>query len=285
MTPIKIALLAAAIGLGNVQGSATPDNQPTEPVRIADNLYFVGASDISSYLITTPAGHILIDAGYETTVPLIEASVRKLGFRLTDIKILLNTQAHFDHAAGFARMKQLTGAQLMISTPDVPMIEGGGHGDFAMPDSESAFPPARVDRALQDGDQVTLGNVTLTARWTPGHTKGCTSWTFDVQDRGKTYHTVVVGGLTILSGTRLTGKPSYPTIESDYERTYEVLKHLPVDIFLGAHPSYYGGAKKAEQRRANPNGPNPFIDPAGYKSFVEHAEQRFKDQLARERSR
>ena len=281
MTPIKFAVLLVA-AIWSLQPS-TPDNQPAEPVRIADNLYFVGASDISSYLITTPSGHLLIDAGYEATVPLIEASVAKLGFKLSDVKILLNTQAHYDHAAGFAKLKKLTGAQLMISAPDVPIIEAGGRGDFVLPDAQSAFPPVKVDRALKDGDQVKLGNMTLTARWTPGHTKGCTTWTFDVVDRGKSYHVVVLGGLTILPGTRLTGKPSYPTIQSDYERTFEVLKRLPVDIFLGAHPSYYGGAKKADELRAHPNGPNPFVDPNGFTTYVERAQQRFNDQVDREK--
>ena len=278
---IKTALVLSALVLA--PQPSTPDNQPVEPVKIADNVYFVGASDISSYLITTPAGHILIDAGYESTVPLIEASVTKLGFAMKDIKILLNTQAHFDHAAGFARLKQLTGAKLMISTPDVPLIENGGRGDFVLPEAEAAFPPAKVDRALKDGDEVKLGGVTLTARWTPGHTKGCTTWTFDAVDRGKPYHVVVLGGLTILPGTRLTGKPSYPTIESDYARTFEVLKHLPVDIFLGAHPSYYGGAKKAEERRAHPDAGNPFVDRDGFETFVASAERRFKEQVAREK--
>ena len=280
MTTIKIALACLA-ALVQTSQPLTPDNQPVEPVRIADNLYFVGSSDISSYLITTAQGHILIDAGYEATVPQIEANVAKLGFTMRDIKILLNTQAHYDHAAGFAQLKKLTGARLMISAPDVPMIEAGGRGDFIIKDG--AFPPVKVDRALKDGDQVRLGNVVLTARWTPGHTKGCTTWTFDVVDRGKTYHTVVLGGLTILPGTHLTGKPSYPTIETDYERTYEVLKHLPVDIFLGAHPSYYGGAKKAEERRAHPDSPNPFVDPDGFHRFVDRAEKTFRDQITKEK--
>jgi metallo-beta-lactamase class B len=281
MDTIKLALLVV-LAAGAAAQSSTPDNQPVEPVRIADNLYFVGASDISSYLITTSAGHILIDAGYEATVPLIEANVTRLGFKIEDVRILLNTQAHFDHAAGFARLKQLTGARLMISEPDVPLIQSGGRGDFAMPEAQAAFPPVKVDRALKDGDQVRLGGMTLTARWTPGHTKGCTTWTFDVRDRGRTYKTVVLGGLTILSGTRVSGMPSYPTIQTDYERTYEVLKHLPVDIFLGAHPSYYGGSRKADERRAHPDGPNPFVDPDGFRKYVESAERRFRDQLAAE---
>ena len=261
------------------------DNLATDPVRIADNVYFVGASDISSYLITTPQGHIIIDAGYDATVPLIEANVAKLGFKMSDVKTLLNTQAHFDHAAGFARLKALTHAQLMIGERDAPLIEAGGRGDFVLVAAENQFPPAKVDRRLRDGDQVRLGNMTLTARMTPGHTKGCTTWTFDALDRGRTERVVVLCGLTILEGTRVSGMPSYPTIESDYERTFEVLKRMPVDIFLGAHPSYYGGQEKAERLRKNPDGPNPFIDPDGFRTFVDRAESRFRERLAAERKR
>jgi metallo-beta-lactamase class B len=278
---ITVALVLFA---GQTTAPLTKDNQPVAPFRIADDLYFVGASDISSYLITTPAGHILIDAGYETTAPQIEANIARLGFKLQDVKILLNTQAHFDHAAGFAQLKKATGAQLMISEPDAPIIESGGRGDFVLTGPEYAFPPVKVDRRLRDGDEVRLGGRTLTARWTPGHTKGCTTWTFDAADRGRAYKAAVVCGLTVLSGTRVSGMPAYPTIETDYERTFEVLKHLQVDIFLGAHPSYYGGAEKARRARENPDAPNPFVDAAGYRSYIEAAEKRFRDQLARERA-
>ncbi len=262
----------------------TPDNQPVDPYRIADGLYFVGASDISSYLIATADGHILIDAGYETTAPQIEANLARLGFKVADIKILLNTQAHFDHAAGFARLKQASGARLMISEPDAPIIEGGGRGDFILTDARYSFPPVNVDRRLRDGDEVRLGGRTLTAHWTPGHTKGCTTWTFDVTDRGATHKAAVLCGLTILDGTRVSGMPSYPTIETDYQRTFEVLRRLQPDFFLGAHPSYYDGAAKAERMRANPDGPNPFIDPGGFGRYIDAAERRFQDQLARERA-
>jgi metallo-beta-lactamase class B len=283
--PIHSALILGLTLLA-LQGAAplTPDNQPVEPYRIADGVYFVGASDISSFLITTPAGHILIDAGYESTAPQIEANIAKLGVKLAEVKILLNTQAHFDHAAGFARLKQATGAQLMISEADVPVIEGGGRGDFVLTGAQYAFPPVTVDRRLRDGDEVRLGGRTLTARWTPGHTKGCTTWTFDAADRGRTYKAAVLCGLTILDGTRVTGMPSYPTIETDYERTFEVLKRLQPEIFLGAHPSYYGGAEKARRAKANPDGPNPFVDAAGFRSYIEAAEKRFRDQVARERA-
>lgn len=271
-------LLAFAFGQA-APHTLTPDNQPSEPFRIADHVYYVGSSDIASYLITTRDGHILIDAGYESTAPQIEANIAKLGFTPRDVKILLNTQAHYDHSGGFARLKQQTGAQLMISERDTPIIEAGGKGDFILTEPKYRFPPVHVDRRLRDGDQVRLGEATLTARLTPGHTKGCTTWTFDASDRGRSYKVVVLCGLTILEGTKVTGMPAYPTIQSDYERTFEVLKRMPVDIFLGAHAGYYGGQEKARRLRQNPDGPNPFVDPDGFRAFVNNAEKRFRDQL------
>src|SRR5437867_769480 len=184
--------------------TATPasDNDPSEPFRIADGLYYVGSSDIASLLVTTPDGNILIDAGYPETVPIVRTNVAALGLRVEDIKILLNTQAHFDHAGGFAAMKQLTGAQLMVSEPDADVIERGGREDFLFGD-RNRFPSTHVDRRLKDGDQVRLGRLVLTAHVTGGHTKGCTTWTFDVTDKGRTYHVVDVGGTTVLDGMRL----------------------------------------------------------------------------------
>ena len=260
------------------------DNQPNEPYRIADNIYYVGASDIASYLVTTPSGHVIIDAGYESTVPIIQANVEKLGYKLGDVKYLVNTQAHFDHAAGFASLKALSGAQLWISEQDAATIEAGGRNDPVLKGAENHFPPAKVDRRLHDGDSVRVGNVTLTARLTPGHTRGCTTWTLDARDRDRTYKVVVLGGLQILPGTRLTGPAaSWPTIETDYQRTFEVLEHMPVDIFLGAHRAYYDGAKKADRLRANPGGPNPFVDPDGFRALVASAKKRFNELVAQEK--
>ena len=255
-------------------------NQPAEPFRIADNLYYVGSSDIGSYLITTSAGHILIDAGYVSTVPIIESSVAKLGFKVADIRILLNTQGHGDHAGGFAAMKKLTGATLMVSAADADLIERGGARDFSLGDTLT-YPAATVDRRLKDGDTVSLGATTLTAHLTPGHTKGCTTWTFDAHDRGRTLHVVDLCGLAILENTRVRGMPGYPDIAKDYERTFATLKKLPVDIFIGAHASYYGGMEKAAKAKANPAAPNPFIDPEGFRRMVDSAERRFREQLAR----
>ena len=279
MTLIKVVLLTLLV-VGSAQTS-TPGNEPSDPFRIADNVYYVGSRDIACYLITTPAGDILIDAGYEDTVPIIRANVEKLGFHLRDIKILLNTQAHFDHSAGLARMKTLTGARLMVSEEDVPLIENGGHGDFLFGDRDP-FPPATVDVRLKDGDTVRLGGVVLTAHLTPGHTKGCTTWTFDAVDRGRAYHVVVVGGVSINPGTKVSGMPTYPNITRDWTRTFEILDTLPCDIFLGAHAAYFGGERKAAELRAHPDGPNPFVDPAGYHELIRRSRQRFREQLAAE---
>jgi len=278
------ALVAAAAvigGCGRAQAQGI-DNLPAQPYRIADNLYYVGASDIASYLVTTPAGHVLIDAGYAETVPIITRNIVALGFKVEDVKILLNTQAHFDHSAGFARMKELTHAQLMVHERDAPLIESGGRGDYLFGDSQP-FPPATVDRRLKDGDEVRLGGIVLTAHLTPGHTKGCTTWTLDVRDRGRTYHAVIVGGTSINPGTKVSGMPTYPEITRDFSYTWEFLSALPCDIFLGAHRGYYGGAVKADKLRADPDGPNPFVDPDGFKAFVAAAQKRFQNQLAAER--
>jgi metallo-beta-lactamase class B len=280
---VAAALLVLAAA-GVPAGQQEEGNRPVDPFQIAGPLYYVGPSDLGSYLIRTPAGHIVIDAGYASTAAIIEANIARLGLRVEDVKILLNTQGHGDHAGGFAALKTRSGATLMVSAADADLIERGGRGDFSLGDSLT-FPPAKVDRRLKDGDTVTLGGMTLTAHLTPGHTLGCTTWTFDVQDAGRTFHVVDVCGLSILEKTRVSGMPGYPNITRDYQRTFEILKQLPVDIFIGAHASYYGGMEKAATRKANPNGPNPFIDPDGYRRYIDGVEKRFNEQLKRERGR
>ena len=280
MRGARAACLALAVA---ASASAQQDqNQPADPFRITGNLYYVGSSDLGSYLVTTDAGHILIDAGYASTVPIIEANVATLGFTIADVKILLNTQGHGDHAGGFAALKQRTGATLAVSAADADLVERGGARDFSLGDSLT-FPPAKVDRRLKDGDTVTLGAMTLTAHLTPGHTMGCTTWTFDVQEGGRTLHVVDVCGLSILEKTRVSGMPAYPNITQDYVRTFATLKKLPVDIFIGAHPGYYDGTAKAAKAKANPSGPNPFVDPDGYRRYIDEAERRFRDRLAKEK--
>ena len=277
-----LVALAAVVCCALAAAAQQDDNQPVEPYKIAGNLYYVGSSGISSYLIATPAGHVVIDAGYESTVPIIEANIRTLGFTIADVRYLLNTQAHYDHAAGFARLKKDTGARLVVSGPDADVIERGGTKDFSFGD-RFPFPPAAVDRRVKDGDTVTLGKLTLHANVTPGHTRGCTTWSFEVTENNRALHVVDMCGLTVLDTTRLVGNAAYPEIVSDYERTFTALRKLPVDIFIGAHPAYYGGTEKAARAKANPGGPNPFVDPEGYKRYIDNGERIFRERLAKEK--
>jgi metallo-beta-lactamase class B len=278
--PIKAA---RAFARRQVEASFRAMNRPFPPCRIMGNLYYVGASDVASYLITTPDGHILINSGFEATVPLIRNSVRKLGFRFEDIKVLLNSHAHIDHAGGHATLKKQTGARIVMSEEDAALLARGGRGDF-LPASDEVvgYEPARADRIIRDGDVVTLGGVTLAAHLTPGHTKGCTTWTMKVEQDGKPYDVVFHGGTTILPTVRLVDNPMYPRIVEDYERTFRVLKDLPCDVFLAPHGSQFGLGEKARRLSAG-GGPNPFIDPEGYRSFVARGEEAFRRQLERER--
>ncbi len=254
-------------------------NQPVKPFRIAGNVYYVGTNYLASYLIATPQGDILINPDYAESVPLIEKSVAELGQKFTDIKIILISHAHDDHAAGCALAKKLSGARLMVMAQDVREIETGGANDFAY---HSRWQPAKVDRILHDGDRITLGGTTLIARLTPGHTKGCTTWTGDIRDHGKILHMVIVGSASFNESYRFVNNPKYPTITQDYEKTFRILHSLPCDLFLGAHGVYFNLDKKRRQMR--PGAPNPFIDPAGYQAFVQQAEQQFENELTRQRA-
>ena len=255
-------------------------NQPVEPFRIIGNLYYVGANDVTSFLIATPEGHILIDGGFEETVPLIRSSVARLGFELTDIRILLNSHAHIDHAGGLARIKELTGAKLVASEFDAPQLERGGRGDDILGDA-AAFEPVAVDRRIEDGDSVELGGTKLTARVTPGHTRGCTSWTMRIEEGGRSYLAVSICSLSILPGTKLLEDPTYPGIAEDFSRSLEILKALPCDVFLAAHAGFFRMDEKRARLDAGVR-PNPFIDRAGYRAFLERAEKRLAERLVRE---
>lgn len=263
----------------SVFAQSKPDwTQPFPPHRVIANVYYVGSKDLASYLITTPEGHILINSSLESSVPLIRKSVEELGFRFKDIKILLISHAHFDHCAGSALIKELTGAKYMVMDANVPEIEDGGRTDFRYNSSpELFFKPTRVDRVLHNGDEVRLGGVVLTAHITPGHTKGCTTWTLQLAENGKPYDVVVVGGPNVNPGYKLMRNSQYSQIAEDYERTFRTLKSLPCDIFLGAHGSYYGMNEKFA--RMGKGGPNPFIDPTGYKEYIADREQAFRAEL------
>ena len=279
---IQLILLLAAAGAVAAAADTQTDNQPFPPHRIAANLYYVGASDIAVYLVTTPAGDILINEGYESTPPLIRDSIAKLGFRLSDVKILLNSQAHFDHVAGLHEMQRLTGAKVYSSQREVAVLESGGKADTRW-GREQTYPPVKVDHVVRDLEEVTLGGTRLVAHMTPGHSIGCTTWTMRVADGGRTYNVVIVGGVSINPGVNLIDHPNYPGIADDFAHTFQVLRSLDCDIFLGAHGGYYGMKAKYDRLKAGAKD-NPFVDPAGYRAFIDGAEKTFEEQLAREKA-
>ena len=280
---IALFLLLASSPLVHAQADPTSRswNQPVEPYRIAGNVYYVGASDITSFLIATPAGHILLDGGFVETAPIIEANIRKLGFKLADVKILLSSHAHFDHAAGLAELKRATGAKFAASEKEAPLLARGGKGDFLFGD-EHTFPPIQADRILRDGDTVVLGGTTLTAHLAPGHTMGNTAWTMKAKEGDKTYDVVFAPSLSILDGASLTKNVTYPEIGEDYGKTFRLLKSLPCDVFLGSHASFYDGLGKADRLRKGAK-ENPFIDPQGYRDYLARMEKKYQEQLQKER--
>lgn len=280
---LSLALASPALVQPQADPTSRARNQPVEPYRIAGNLYYVGASDITSFLIATPEGHILLDGGFVETAPMIEANIQKLGFKLEDVKILLGSHAHFDHAGGLAELKARTGAKFAASERDAPLLARGGKGDFYFGD-KGPFPPIQADRILHDGDTVTLGGTTLTAHLTPGHTMGNTTWTMKAKEGDRTYDVVFAASATILSGVKLTNNPKYPEIAEDYAKTFRILKSLPCDIFLSSHASFYDGLAKADRLRKGAK-ENPFVDPRGYKAYVAGMEKKYQEQLRRERER
>jgi metallo-beta-lactamase class B len=279
--------IGVLLAIACVRGAAAQNDpswtDPFPPFRIAQGLYYVGSKGLASYLITTSEGHILINSDLEANVPMIREGVEKLGFRFTDIRVLLISHAHWDHDAGSAVLKRLTGARYMVMEGDVPVVESGGRSDFQYGgDSTLHYAPAKVDRVLRDGDEVKLGDVVLVARLTPGHTKGCTTWTLKVKEGAKSYDVVIIGSPNVNPGYKLVRNTPYPRIAEDYERTFRVLKSLPVDYFLGAHGSYFG--MEAKFARMKDGAQSPFIDPEGYRAYVANRERAFRAELARQRA-
>jgi len=262
---LVLALAASLLAQGNDEW-----HRPFPAFRIAGNLYYVGTADLAAYLIHTPRGNILINSDYRQDVPLVRSSIEKLGFQYRDTKILLISHAHGDHDEGTGLIRQETGAKLMVMDGDVPEVESTAPGR----------PGAHVDHILHDGDTVELGGARLTARLTPGHTKGCTTWTLQVRDGARTLNAVIVGSPNVNPGYLLVGNKNYPQIAQDYVKTFAVLKSLPCDLFLGAHGAYFGLAAKYAKMQAG--GPNPFIDPEGYRAYVAEREAAFQTEWERQ---
>ena len=248
-------------------------NAPFPAHKVIGNIYYVGSAELATFLITTPQGHILINSDFEATVPVIRASVEKLGFKFTDIKILLGSHAHGDHMEGDAMVKELTGARVMAMEQDVPWLRKMTPGGKPHP----------IDHVLKDGEQVTLGGTTLVAHLTGGHTPGCTTWTTKIDENGKSYNVVIVCSVGVNPGTVLVNNKDYPSIADDYARSFKVLRTLPVDIFLGAHGSFYNLLTKYPSLEKG--GANPFIDPAGFKTYLDEKEKAFTAELAAQKAK
>ena len=256
-------------------------SEPFPPHRMIGNVYYVGSRGLASYLITTPAGHILINSNLKTSIPLIRESIEKLGFRFSDVKILLISHAHFDHDAGSAELKKLTGAKYTVMDGDVGVVESGGKSDFQYGnDPTLLYPAAEVDRVLHDGDEVKLGDTVLIAHKTAGHTRGCTTWSLKVSEAGNAYDVVIVGSPNVNPGYKLVNNVRYPEIADDYARGFRVLKSLPCDVFLGAHGSYY--EMESKYAKLSSSGANPYIDPDGYKNYVADREQAFLSEFQKQ---
>lgn len=275
---LSLSLIAFASNLPLHAAQDPAWTRPFPPFHIAGNLYYVGSEELAAYLIATPQGHILINSNLSSSPPQIKQSVEALGFHFSDIKILLISHAHFDHCAGSAAIKRMTGAKYYVMDADVPVVESGGKADFQFARSKDMwFAPAHVDRVLHDGDIVQLGGAVLTGHLTAGHTKGTTTWTMDETDAGKTLHAVIVGSPNVLSSYRLVGDKSYPGITDDFRRQFAILKTLPCSLFLGAHGSYFGMREKYQRLKQGDR--DAFVDPEGYRSYIADRERAFETEL------
>jgi metallo-beta-lactamase class B len=277
---ITFLLLVSTFSLAQATAEWRSWNQPIEPFRVAGNIYYVGANEITSFLITSPQGHILLDAGFAETAPQIERNIEKLGFHLRDVKVMVNSQAHADHAGGFARLKHVTGARLLIAPGDFDLLVRGGHGDFAFGDS-MIYPSIKPDGTFKDGEVIRVGEAMLTAHITPGHTRGCTTWTTRVIEDGKPYDVSFLCSISA-PGYRLVNNAAYPNIVDDFHSTFRRLHAMHTDIFLAAHGSAF---HLEEKRRAIANGKaNPFIAPAEWNEYLDRSESAFNDELKKQQA-
>lgn len=249
-----------------------PEDQTTQfpPHKIIGNIYYVGTGSLGVFLIVTPEGNILINSTFERNLPVILKSVEQLGFKLSDTKILLGSHAHADHQEGDALFKQVTGAQVMAMAEDVPALEAMKPGGKPHP----------IDKVLHDGDEVTLGGTTLVAHLTPGHTRGCTTWTTTAQEGGKTYNVVIICSMGVNPGFKLFNNPDVPQIAVEFTRSFETMRSLSCDVPLGSHSGMYN--MKEKYARLEKGGSNPFIDPAGYKIEMDIDEAMFHAVLAQQ---
>jgi metallo-beta-lactamase class B len=279
MSVLKTVLAAAAVSFAAPAALAQANwNTPTEPFHIIGNVYYVGTEGLGAYLFVTPEGHILLDGATPQGAPIIEANIAKLGFKLSDVKILLNSHAHYDHSGGLAQLKKDTGAVLSVMEGDVSAIEGGF---YLGSESNKAMgaPPVKVDKVLHDGDKVTLGGFSLTANLTAGHSRGCTSWGWTVQHEGNAREGLVFCSASV-AANRITPPLQYPAIVEDYRATFVKAKKMKVDVFLAPHGEFFQLAAKRSLQKAQPDGPNQFVTPGEFTKFILLQEQAFEKTLA-----
>lgn len=276
---VGLVVTAAAIAAADMHADLHgPSSAAVEPFRVVGNVYYVGARDIASYLITTPEGDILIDTGTREMGPVVRGSIAKLGFKLSDVKIMLSGHAHFDHVQGHAEMKRLTGAKVMALGDDAVALETGKDRS---PLGDEGWEPVKVDRVLKDGDTVTLGGTTLKAVWAPGHTPGCTVWTTQTRDQDRTYSVAFFACAGPNDGVKLVNNPKFPHLVEDTLQGLRHLRELKPDIFLTMHPeSLFAG--KVERIKAGAT-PHPLYDPAGWTQMLDEIEASIKDRVAAER--
>ncbi|HKX28893.1 MAG TPA: subclass B3 metallo-beta-lactamase [Blastocatellia bacterium] len=265
--------------LSNRQSLLDQWNRPSKPFRIIGNINYVGTNNLACYLITTPAGHLLIDTAMEESAPIIRANIEALGFKLRDIKIMLASHAHFDHVAGHAEMKEATGARVYATAADAVTLESGGTKGFhpLLP-----YKPVKVDQVLRDGEVVKLGETALTVHLTPGHTEGNTTWTTTVEEGGKKYQVVFAASMSINPGVHLVNYAPWPGIAEAYAKSFRIMKSLPCEVFLAPHAPFFD--LEAKVRRLNEGAKsNPFIDPEGYRKYLAELEESYSKQLLQER--
>jgi metallo-beta-lactamase class B len=287
----RLALLAVAtlLAVAFTQWRAAIERNrsiPDEPFRIAGNLYYVGHTGVTAFLLTGPEGHVLIDGGYPEHGPLIIESISQLGFDISDVRVLLNSHPHSDHAGGLRALQDASGARLWVSEGDAEVMASGGRGDTALGLVRFAwflgalrFSPPRVDETFADGDTIRVGPIELTAHVTAGHTQGCTSWSFPVVVDDRPLLAVNLCSLTLFPFVPL-GREAYPGIRADFERSFETLRGLPADIFLASHASWFDLRRKRREQRESRDSADPFVDPDGYLSFIDRAERVYLDRVS-----
>ena len=257
-------------------------NEPAEPMKVVGPIHFVGTQGLTSWLITTTTGHFLLNTGMPPSGPLIEASIRKLGYKPEDVKFLLTCHAHIDHVGGLAYLQRVTGAQIVALGAEAELLQSGGKTDFNYGSvTEYQFEPVTVDQALRDGEKLSLGDVTLMVLQTSGHTRGSATWVTNVTDGGRQYTVVFPDGTSVNPGYRLLKKPSYHGIADDYRRTFSTLAALEPDIWLTPHTEPFDF--HAKRARVAVEGINAWVDPDGYRTWVDLQRQKFEAAVAKER--